>query len=183
METKRSRGVGISGGFCIALALMLLLLPLPWICAALAAAFFHELCHYLAIRACGHETQSLRLYSFGALMPLPEMSRGRELLCALAGPIGGLCLLPLARWIPRTAICAALQSVYNLLPIYPLDGGRAMRCILSIGFPPPRAAKIGRWVERICKAGICAVALYGTMILHLGTGPLLLAGLLLIRTK
>ncbi len=177
------RKIGVSGGFCLVLALMLLLMPLQWLCAALAAACFHELCHYLAIRACGGGAPGLRLYSFAALMPLPEMSRGRELACALAGPVGGLCLLAFARWIPRTAICAGVQSVYNLLPVFPLDGGRAIRCILSMGFPPPRAEKLGAGIEKLCLLGICAMALYGAVVLRLGLVPLIPAALLLIRVK
>lgn len=178
-----NREVAVSGGFCILLAFLLLVLPLQWLFAALLAAMVHEVGHYLAIRACGGRAENLRIYSFAAQMPLPEMSRGRELICALAGPISGLSLLFLARWIPRTAICAAMQSLYNLLPIYPLDGGRAMQCILSMCLPPPKAQRVARIVALICKMAICVVAICGAIYLNLGVIPVLLAILLLIRAK
>ncbi len=180
MENKQLR---LSGGFCILLALMLLLVPLKWLLASLAAAAFHELCHWLAIRLCSGQWEGVKVYSFAAHLPLPEMSRGREILCALAGPMGGLSLLLLARWMPRLALCAALQSAYNLLPIYPLDGGRALQSGLLLLLPPPIAAAVCRGLELLCKIGICLLALYGCFGLHLGIFPLLLAALLLVRTR
>ncbi len=173
----------ISGGFCIFLAAALLLLPLKWVIAAAFAAFFHELCHYLAIYLCTREHTQLHLFSFGARLPLPPMSLGKELLCALAGPLGGLTLLLFAPWTPRTAICAAFQSAYNLLPVYPLDGGRAASCLLSICFPPPLAQKAGALMEKICLTALCALSVYAFVALRLGVMPLILAGILIIRVK
>lgn len=175
--------IRLSGGFCVMLALMLLLVPLKWLLASVLAAAFHEACHYLAIRACTGKCEGMKLYSYAAHMPLPEMSRRKEMLCALAGPIGGLCLLPLARWMPCLALCGAMQSCYNLLPIHPLDGGRALRSGLLLILPPPKAAAVCRVAETLCKAGISLLALYGCFWLKLGIFPLLMAALLLIRAK
>lgn len=175
--------VGLSGGFCVMLALMLLLVPLQWLLAGIFAAAFHELCHYAAIRALSAGCGRVRLNSFAAQLPLPEMSRGREALCALAGPLGSLCLLPLAHIFPRVSVCAAMQLAYNLLPIYPLDGGRALQCGLSLLLPPPVTAKLCVLTALTCKAAVLAVGIYGCFWLKLGVFPLLLALLLLIRVK
>lgn len=177
------KGVKISGGFCLLLALTLLLVPIQWLFAALAAAAFHELCHYAMIRFFCGKWVGVKLYSFAAHLPLPAMSRGREVICALAGPVGGLSLLLFSRWMPRVALCAAMQSAYNLLPVYPLDGGRALRSGLLLLLPPPKAAAVCRMSEIVCKTAICLLALYGCFWLKLGIFPLLLAALLLIRVK
>lgn len=180
MGVKFSR---ISGGFLLAISLMLLMLPLPWLLSAVAAATFHELCHYLAIRiCCGKETE-LSIYAPGAKMILPPMSQGREAVCALAGPIGGLSLLLFARWIPRIALCAGFQSCFNLLPVYPLDGGRALQSLLSLVCSPPVCQIICSTAAVLCCVGICGLALYGTFWLHLGIFPILLAASLLLRAK
>ena len=102
---------------------MLLILPLQWIFAAVAAACIHELCHLCAVKLCGGQVTLFTLDPGGAAMRIMPMSAGKELLCALAGPLGGLSLMLFSRWIPRIAVCAAFRSLYNLRPIYPLDGG------------------------------------------------------------
>ena len=173
----------LSAGACVGGALLLLVLPLNWLCSALIAALFHEGCHLLAIRLCGGKTARLRFGAVGATIGLPTMSRGRELICALAGPIGGLLLLLVARWFPRIAVCGMLQSVYNLLPIYPLDGGRALRCGASLTLSPRLAQRACDVIEGICFLGIFAVGFYGTFILKLGIVPLLPALMVLLKTK
>ncbi len=173
----------LSGGFCIFLAAALLLLPLKWVIAAAFAAFFHELCHYLAIYLCTREHTKLHIFSFGARLPLPPMSLGKELLCALAGPLGGLVLLFFARWMPRTALCAGFQSLYNLLPVYPLDGGRAVSCLLHLCFPPPVADKSASLLEKGCFMALGLLGVYGLLVLKLGLLPVFTAGILILRVK
>ena len=177
------RRVTFSGPFCILLAFILLIFPIRWILSFFVAAFIHELGHYLIIKLVCRKKSQIQFYTWGAKMPLPEMSHGCEALCAISGPILGLSLLLLARWFPRVAICAAMQSVYNLLPIYPLDGGRALQSVLIMILPPPQAAQIYQIIACLCKIIIMLLALYGTFILKLGIFPIILASLLLIRGK
>ncbi len=173
----------ISGGFCVLLACMLLVLPLQWVLAAVFAAIFHELCHYCAIRLCSRQGSAVHLYTFGAKLPLPPMSRKKEMLCALAGPAGSLLLLFLVRWAPRTAICGVFQAMYNLLPVYPLDGGRALQCLLSMLIPPPKAAKCASITEKVCFTGMILLSMYGLLVLRIGVLPLVWAGILILRIK
>lgn len=180
MDTKFAR---ISGGFLLVLALMFLVLPLKWLLAASAAAIFHEMCHYLAIRVCSGKTTKITLCVSGARMTLPQIGPGKEMICALAGPAGGLLLLLFAKWIPKIAVCAAFQSLFNLLPIYPLDGGRAMQGLLRMLCKPPVCRFLYGCIAAICRVSICILAIYATFWLHLGIFPILLAGLLLMRAK
>ncbi len=172
----------ITAAGCIGLALMLLVLPLRWILAWIAASAFHEGCHALAVKLCGGHVGAVDIDCVGADMSVTGISGSRELICALAGPIGALLLLLAAKWIPATAVCAVFQSAYNLLPLFPMDGGRALRCLAELLLP--------RYAGRICRiAGIvtlCLIwfgAIYAAVGLNLGVIPLLLALILWLKTR
>lgn len=175
------RGRAISAGALIALALAFLILPLRWLLAGILAAAFHEFCHWAAIRLCGGEVTGFRFAGGGAVMTAGELGRAKELICVLAGPAGSLLLLFAAKWLPAVAVCALLQAAYNLLPIYPLDGGRALRCAARLCLSPAMAQRITLWTERFCLAAIVIGAVYGAMVLKLGLMPLLLAVILLFK--
>lgn len=156
------------------LALAVLVLPLQWFIAIVLAAAFHELCHYLAICFCGGQIVGISADMRGAKLEVVGLSNQQELFCALAGPAGGLLLLLLIRWIPRTAICGVFQSLFNLLPIYPLDGGRALKCGMELILPVEQAERVCLWIRRICLGLVIGLGLYGTVFLGLGLMPLLL---------
>lgn len=172
----------VSAAACVTLALMILVLPLKWILAALLAAAFHELCHMAAARLCGCRISGMTIGGGGAILMAAPMSRGRELFCVLAGPLGGLMLLFFSRWIPRTAVCAGFQSLYNLLPMESLDGGRALRCV-SERLLPEKADIICTAAEGICLMAIAVLAVYAAFFLRLGPMPLLLAAAVWLRAK
>ena len=114
----------------VILAAALLLLPWGWVGAFLAAAAVHELGHVLAVRIFGGKIVEMTLGLHGAQIRTTPMGPKFQLPAILAGPIFGL--LPVLLWekCPRLAFCATLLSAWNLLPIYPLDGGRALRLLL-----------------------------------------------------
>lgn len=170
-----------SPGFLIGLAVGLLMLPLRWFLAMLFAAGFHELCHLLALKLCGGQIVGIRLGAAGAVIHAAPLPHGKSLLCSLAGVTGGLLLILLARWFPRLALCAAVQSAYNLLPLRGLDGGHALRCFLDILFPVKVADPLCLAVERITLILVCFFCLYCTFLLNLGILPILAAGSLIIR--
>ena len=166
-----------------ALALALLVLPIWWVLAAVLAAIWHEACHYVALRLCGGRTLGFRAGLAGAVMEVRFSGPGQELICALAGPLGSLFLLVLARWLPRTAICAGFQGLYNLLPIYPLDGGRVARCLSALCLPPEIGQKICCWLEWTCLVGLAVLSIYGCFGLGLGLLPMLVGAGIIWRTK
>ena len=123
-------------GLWVMLALSILLLPLPWIAALVISCIVHELSHLAAAKLAGVHIKAMRIGIDGAYLETDAMTPLQEMFCSWAGPFGALMLLIAARWMPRTAICVALQSAYHLLPCYPLDGGRGFRALVAyFGWP------------------------------------------------
>ncbi len=165
-------GIRIEPSFCIAGALALLLIPLRWMAAAFLAAAVHEGGHLLALRLLRVPVAGMSLGLGGARIETAPMGCREELISAAAGPIAGLLLVSFAQWLPCTAICALVQSVYNLLPMGHQDGGRILRCMLAL-VAGERAGVICRVVQGISGGGILLICLW----LRLWILPVLLLGL------
>lgn len=116
-------------GFWLVSALMLLLFPLRFLLGVLLAAAVHECGHLLAIRLVGGQVRCIRLRPGGASIEAAPMEPGKEALCALAGPAAGALTVLAWRSFPELALAGLVQTIFNLIPIYPLDGGRVARNI------------------------------------------------------
>ena len=174
-QSRASIGLQLPPSSCLWGAMCLLLLPVEWVLAWAVAALFHELCHMGMILLCRRGVVSIRIGAFGAVIETEPMPRYQEFFCTLAGPLGGLVLVMLSRWMPRVAICAFVQTLYNLLPVYPLDGGRALRCVFC------SRPKMEAVIKYMILSLIAAMGLAGTILLHLGPLPVVLAGIFLLR--
>lgn len=132
---KRLPEFRLQRGFGLYVAALALTVPLPWLAAAWTAAAVHELFHLLALLALGHPVYEIRLGVYGARMRTEPLPPGHECVCALAGPFGALPLLILAKWMPLTSLFGAVYALFNLLPLYPMDGGRALTAVMGmLGF-------------------------------------------------
>lgn len=109
----------------------------------------HELAHSLVARAFGMEIKGITLWLLGGVAEMadePPHPRA-EFLMAIAGPLMSVALalvfLSLANAIEQEAELAAIGAVisylgmlnlilaaFNLVPAYPLDGGRVARAVL-----------------------------------------------------
>ena len=107
-------------------ALWLLTVPLGWLGAAVIAALWHETGHLLALRWMKIPVRRVEFGPFGAKIETAPMEPWQELLAAGAGPAAGLLLALGWQAFPRCAACALIQSIWNLLPVFPMDGGRMM---------------------------------------------------------
>lgn len=164
--------------FYLGLAIALLLFPPGWIIAWAVASAVHELSHYIALRCCSVPVKYIRIGLNGTVMEIEQLQPGKEWICALAGPVGGALLLLTARWTPLLALFGCIQSVYNLLPLFPLDGGRAMRCVFQYLFPTA-ADRVSGFVESLFLIILAILALYASVKLLLGPLPLVAVALLL----
>ena len=117
------------GGFWLVLGLMVLLLPLRILAAIALAAAIHELGHILSVLLCGGRIHRIRLHPGGAQIHAAPLAPGQELLCILAGPGAGALTVLAWRVFPELAAAGLLQTVFNLLPLPNLDGGRMVRNI------------------------------------------------------
>lgn len=101
--------------------------------AALAVAV-HELGHVAALVLCGTEIYGLRMEACGlALRCAPPEGAVRTVAAALAGPAAGAGLFCILRGLgcPEGADLSLLYSCVNLLPVLPLDGGRALQAAVA----------------------------------------------------
>ena len=155
-------------------AVLLLILPLKWLLSAAVAALIHELGHILAVRLTGGTISAISVHPCGAEIETPPMEPAQELICALAGPVSGLFLLLFVRRIPLIALCAVIQSAYNLLPIYPFDGGRALKRSLELLLPCSFACKLFSAVEIGCGFVLLLAAIAGYFCWNLGIIPIIL---------
>ena len=173
----------VGGDALIFAALLLLIFPLKWLIAAIMAALWHEFCHYLAVKLCGGRIDMIRVAKNGTVMRSQIHNAGYELICVLAGPLGSLALILLARWIPRIAFCAAVHGIYNLMPIYPLDGGRAFHIFAESILPHNIARRVCACLEWIVRIGICAAGVLLTLRFKEGYLPIIFAVMFFIKTK
>jgi Zn-dependent protease len=111
-----------------------------------ASVIVHELAHSLIAKRQGIPVKNITLFVLGGVSNLEEESRspGQEALMAGAGPLSSLILGGIAFAVGRAlktpetvrAILLYLGSVnillgaFNLLPGFPLDGGRVLRAAL-----------------------------------------------------
>lgn len=119
-----------SPGVCIFAAFLLVSIPFRWAAGVILAAAIHELSHLMAVRLTGGKITGISIGITGAKIETLPMSRGREVLCAAAGPLGSLLLASVLPGFPEAAVSGLIQGIYNLLPVYPLDGGRILRAVL-----------------------------------------------------
>lgn len=169
------------GAFFIFAALLCLTLPLPWVVAAVTAAMIHEIFHILAVLFFGGTIHMLTVGINGAVIDSSPMTVPQQLFCIVAGPMGSLLLILTGRFAPKLALCGFIQGMFNLMPLYPLDGGRAIRCMAEGLFPLETADIICKWIERILISLVVCFGIWASVIQKLGIAPILLSVLLISK--
>jgi len=169
--------------FYIYLAALILLLPLEWILSVITASLVHELGHILAVFLFRGRISKITVSLWGCEIESCRLGDFQKLISIFAGPAASIALLLFRRRFPLIAVCGLLQGFYNLLPIHPLDGGRALRCGATLFMTESHARSFCAVVEKICLSAIILVSVYATTVLKLGISALFPAALILIHTK
>ena len=121
--------IRVEGGAWIVLGIGALILPLRFLLGVILAATVHELGHLTAMYFAGVQIEGIFIHPFGARIQAGPMEPGTEIICALAGPLAGVLTIFAWKWFPELALAGLVQTIFNLIPIYPLDGGRVARNI------------------------------------------------------
>jgi Zn-dependent protease len=171
--------VGASQGGLIAVAL---------VAAVFGCVLLHELGHALTARCYGIRTEDITLYPIGGVARLARMPRkpGPEFIVTMAGPVVNLAIagvlalflalagplwpmgfdtLPLAflsalMWINLTL------AAFNLVPAFPMDGGRVLRAALSGWLGRLRATEIAAGLGKVLAVAFGIWSLSQGQLLH-----------------
>ncbi|MFT5687090.1 MAG: Zn-dependent protease [Myxococcota bacterium] len=144
--------------------------------ALFGLVLMHEFGHALACRSVGGEARQIMLWPLGGVAYVrPPPRPGAHLWSIVAGPLVNLLLVPvtLVLWfLLRGHLSADFETMlitlsvingglflFNILPIYPLDGGQIVRALLWFFVGQERSLAIAAAMGLVTSVigGICAV--------------------------
>ena len=151
---------------------------LPIVCAMA----LHELAHAAAMLACGGRIRRLTLRFADLYLEAAGLGYRQEFFAALAGPLANLACGAAfrVRW-PAFAAYSLILGLYNLLPVWPLDGGRMIRCVLLARLPITQAEHISEIVSFAACAVLLLIGVFLTFFRKSGLWPLGTAAYLTVR--
>lgn len=150
----------------------------------LIACTLHELGHITAIRLLGGRVKAIRLTAMGAEMELDgsaPLSYGKEALAAAAGPAASFLVAYAAAGMHQFLFAGLSMTagLFNVLPIWPLDGGRVLLCMLYGAMESEKAERVVLLLSfglmgALFGAGLILFLIYGNPTLSITAGLFLL---------
>lgn len=157
-----------------------------YIAALFGSVILHELGHALVGKRYGVRTIEIVMFPIGGVARLERNPKPHEeLWIAAAGPLVNLLiaaalfgvlagrgtLLPFqqlaeptdANFVERLAIGNLMLAVFNLLPAFPMDGGRILRSLLALRTPGEQATRLA---ARAGQFLAIAMGLYGLLSMN-----------------
>ena len=147
----------------------------------LAAMTVHELAHAAVLLLLGGEIESVRLSFAQVELRTGLLSDRTELWSTAAGPgINLLCGWLFRRWMPAFAAVSLLLALFNLLPVWPLDGGRLLRTLLRMRWGAA-GVDASQTLGLLFGLGLLAGAVFAARRWDAGVWPAVTAWALLVR--
>lgn len=153
-----------------------------FVLAIFGCVVLHELGHALTARKFGIPTRDITLLPIGGVASLQRIPRNplQELAIAIAGPavnvvIAALIFVSLAListpmnmtgtgWVlfaKQLAWVNIALVVFNMIPAFPMDGGRVLRALMALALPYERATDIAAGVGQAVAIGLGLIGLFG----------------------
>ncbi|HTV34138.1 MAG TPA: site-2 protease family protein [Methylocella sp.] len=160
----------------------LLFILLIFLCVTL-----HEFGHILMARRFGIETPDVILLPIGGVARISRMPEkpSQELAVAIAGPLVNVAIALLIFLVlgtiesaslahiddPRVSLFARLAAVnifivlFNLIPAFPMDGGRVLHALLAMRLGPARATQVAANLGQVLAFALGFLGLFGNPLL------------------
>ncbi len=185
--------IKISPTFYIIWIIFLLLGKTDTVITVFICGVIHEAGHICAYSALGLSRADVTLNACGISADFKgrtAISYKNEIICLLAGGVLNLLTAPLFYLIyaklPFTNggdalfLCSMVFGILNLLPIYPLDGGRVLFSLLAQKFPLYKAKRITNVLGIIFLIPLTALAIYALFTTRFNVSLLLICAYLFV---
>lgn len=145
----------------------------------------HELGHAMAAKRYGIKTKDITLYPIGGVARLEKMPENpkQELVVAFAGPLVNIIIAALlsplllhsglenaasenaliigaTNFLPMLAIVNLWLALFNLIPAFPMDGGRVLRALLAMKMGRLKATQTAAVIGKTIAIGFVIAGFY-----------------------
>ncbi|MFO8235546.1 MAG: site-2 protease family protein [Bacteroidales bacterium] len=156
-----------------------------FVLAIFVCVVIHELSHSLTARNYGITTKSITLLPIGGVADLEKIPEDpkQELAVSIAGPVSNL-VIAFVLWLlinltgdfnlqPESlqsvnsanffvvlTFANVMLAVFNLLPVFPMDGGRVFRSLLALKMPRDQATYIAMNIAKFLAVGLGLLGIF-----------------------
>jgi Zn-dependent protease/CBS domain-containing protein len=157
-----------------------------YVFALVASVLLHEFAHAFVSARYGIKTLEIVMFPIGGISRMERRAKpGQEFWIALAGPVVNIVISGAIFWylfsqrrivnvyalneptdsnlLERIALGNLILAAFNLLPAFPMDGGRVLRAVLSRFKPEEEATRIAAMCGRLLAM---SMGLYGLLSMH-----------------
>ncbi|MFN5325070.1 MAG: site-2 protease family protein [Bacteroidota bacterium] len=154
----------------------------------------HEFGHAMAARRYGIKTQDITLYPIGGVARLERIPEKpvHELVVSIAGPLVNVAIVILlipvwlqqdamkgfvessgvitpSNFLPALAFLNIWLALFNLIPAFPMDGGRILRALLAMRLSRLKATSVAVFIGKLLAGGfIIAGFFYNPFLILIG---------------